>query len=77
MWVKRHRKDTYTAIESTNNITDDNIASLKSGVEEFKVLFRQGDTGIHLNEPDAEALAEGRETHETVTREVRSADKKK
>ena len=76
-WVKRHRKDTYTAIESTNNITDDNIASLKSGVEEFKVLFRQGDTGIHLNEPDAEALAEGRETHETVTREVRPADKKK
>jgi F-type H+-transporting ATPase subunit alpha len=76
-WVKRHRKDTYTAIESANNLTDDNIESLKSGVEEFKALFRQGDTGIHLNEPEAEALAEGRETHETVTREVRRSDEKK
>ena len=69
-WLKRHRKDTYIAIESTNNLTDDNIESLKSGLDEFKVLFKQGDTGVKLNEPDAEALAEGRETHETVTREV-------
>jgi len=69
-WLKRHRKDTYIAIESTNNLTDDNIESLKSGLDEFKVLFKQGETGIKLNEPDAEALAEGRETRETVTREV-------
>jgi F-type H+/Na+-transporting ATPase subunit alpha len=39
-------------------------------LDEFKELFKQGDTGIRLNEPDAEAMAEGRETHETVTREV-------
>ncbi|MCU7724619.1 F0F1 ATP synthase subunit alpha [Actinoplanes sp. KI2] len=73
-WIKRHRKDTYTAIESTNNLTDDNIESLKSGLDEFKELFKQGDTGIKLNEPDAEALAEGRETRETVTREVHHSD---
>jgi len=70
-WLKRHRSDTYTAIESSNDLNDEQIESLKSGVQEFKELFRQGDTGIKVNEPDAEALADGRETHETVTREVR------
>src|SRR3954447_22973238 len=38
-WIKRHRSDTYTAIESTNNLTDDQIESLRSGVAEFKDLF--------------------------------------
>jgi F-type H+-transporting ATPase subunit alpha len=69
-WLHRHRSDTLTAIETTGQLSDDNIESLKSGLDEFKVLFKQGETGIKLNEPDAEALAEGRETHETVTREV-------
>jgi F-type H+-transporting ATPase subunit alpha len=69
-WLKRHRSDTYTAIESTNQLSDDNVDSLKSGLDEFKELFKQGDTGIKLNETEAAALADGRETHETVTREV-------
>src|SRR5882724_7759658 len=74
-WIKRHRSDTYTAIESTGQLNDDNLESLKSGVDEFKQLFKSGDTGIRLNEPEAEAMEEGRETHETVTREVpRPAD---
>jgi F-type H+-transporting ATPase subunit alpha len=73
-WIKRHRKDTYTSIESTNNLTDDNIESLQSGLNEFKELFKQGDTGVRLNEPDAEALAEGSESRETVTREVNRSD---
>jgi len=71
VWLKRHRKDTYTAIESSNNLTDEQVATLESGVAEFKELFRRGDTGVKLNEPEAEAMAEGRETHEKVTREVR------
>jgi F-type H+-transporting ATPase subunit alpha len=70
-WLKRHRKDTYTAIESTNNLTDDQIESLRSGVAEFKDLFRQGDTGIHLHEEEAEPMDASTQTHETVTREVR------
>jgi F-type H+/Na+-transporting ATPase subunit alpha len=60
-----------TSIESTGQLTDDNVEKLQSGLNEFKELFKQGDTGIKLNEPDAEAMEEGRETHETVTREVR------
>jgi F-type H+-transporting ATPase subunit alpha len=70
-WLKRHRSDTYKAIESSFDLTDDQIESLQSGVNEFKELFRQGDTGIKVNEADAEALEEGRESREKVTREVR------
>ena len=69
-WLRRHRSDTYTAIDSTGLLSDDNTESLKSGLDEFKQLFKSGDTGIRLNEPAAEAMEEGRETHETVTREV-------
>jgi F-type H+/Na+-transporting ATPase subunit alpha len=71
-WLKRHRSDTYTAIESSGDLSDEQTESLQSGVNEFKTLFKQGDTGIKVNEADAEALEEGSETRETVTREVRS-----
>jgi F-type H+/Na+-transporting ATPase subunit alpha len=70
-WVKRHRSDTYTAIESSGLLSDDNVEGLKSGVDEFKELFKSGETGTRVNENPAEALEEGRETRETVTREVR------
>jgi F-type H+-transporting ATPase subunit alpha len=75
-WLKRHRKDTYTAIESTNNLNDDQLESLRSGLAEFKDLFRQGDTGIHLHEDEAEPMDAGAQTHETVTREVRRPPRK-
>ncbi|GID25578.1 F0F1 ATP synthase subunit alpha [Paractinoplanes brasiliensis] len=69
-WVKRHRSDTYTAIESTGLLSDDDIENLKSGVTEFKELFKRGETGAAVNEDPAEPLEEGRQTRETVTREV-------
>ena len=75
-WLRRHRSDVVTGIESTNNLTDDNIESLQSGVNEFKPQFLSGDTGLHLNEPPAEAMANGVESRETVTREVRRADER-
>ena len=70
-WFKRHRSEVLTSIESTGQLTDDNIESLQSGLNEFKDLFKRGETGVRLNEPEAEAMEEGRESHETVTREVR------
>jgi F-type H+-transporting ATPase subunit alpha len=70
-WVKRHRSDTYTAIESSGNVTDEQLESLESGVTEFKEAFRQGTSGTKVNEAPADAMEDGRETHETVTREVR------
>jgi len=75
-WLKRHRSDTYTAIESSGQLTDDQVESLQSGLNEFKELFKHGDTGIKLNEADAEALTDGLESRETVTREVRPSPEK-
>src|SRR4029450_6304371 len=70
-WLKRHRKDTHTAVQSSNDLTDEQMEGLKAGLAEFKDLFRQGDTGIHLHEEHAEPMDAGAQTHETVTREVR------
>jgi F-type H+-transporting ATPase subunit alpha len=72
-WVKRNRSDTFTAIESTGQLTDEQVEILQTGVNEFKTLFKQGETGSNVgNEAQAEPLAEGTESRETVTREVRS-----
>ncbi len=42
--IKRHLSDVYTSIESTNNLTDDNIASLETAVVEFKKSFQSSDS---------------------------------
>jgi F-type H+/Na+-transporting ATPase subunit alpha len=76
-WVKRNRSDTYTAIESSNDLNDEQLESLQSGVNEFKELFKQGQTGGGVNEAPAEPLAEGAQARETVTREVRSSSDEK
>jgi F-type H+-transporting ATPase subunit alpha len=71
-WVKRNRSDTFTAIESTGQLSDEQVETLQSGVDEFKTLFKQGETGSNVgNEAQAEPLAEGSQARETVTREVR------
>jgi F-type H+-transporting ATPase subunit alpha len=43
--IKRHLGEVYTSIESTNNLTDDNIASLESAVVEFKKSFQSHAAG--------------------------------
>ena len=66
------RMKTLATEAASGNVTDEQLESLESGVTEFKELFRQGTSGVKVNEAPAESLEEGRETHETVTREVRS-----
>jgi F-type H+-transporting ATPase subunit alpha len=72
-WVKRNRSDTFTAIENDGKLSDEQQETLKSGVTEFKQQFKQGAAAGGPNEAPAEALESGRETRETVTREVRSS----
>jgi F-type H+-transporting ATPase subunit alpha len=72
-WLHRHRSEVLTSIESTGQLSDDNIESLKSGLDEFKELFKRGETTGGPNEAPAQPLAEGTESRETVTREVRSS----
>jgi F-type H+-transporting ATPase subunit alpha len=75
-WVKRNRSDTFTAIESSGVLSDEQAESLQSGINEFKQQFKAGETGSGAgNEAAAEPLADGQQARETVTREVRpSAD---
>ena len=42
-------------------------------MDEFKAQFLAKDYDVHLNEAPADALGEGAESRETVTREVRPA----
>jgi F-type H+-transporting ATPase subunit alpha len=71
-WIKRNRSDVFTAIESTGRLSDEQVETLQGGVDEFKPLFKQGETGVGVgNEAQAEPLADGSESRETVTREVR------
>jgi F-type H+-transporting ATPase subunit alpha len=76
-WLRRHRSDLVTGIASTNELSDDAVAGLQSGVDEFKAQFLAGDHDIHLNETPAEPMGAGAESRETVTREVRHATDKK
>jgi F-type H+-transporting ATPase subunit alpha len=73
-WIKRNRSDAFTAIASTGQLGDDQIEALQSGVNEFKELFKRGETTGGPRDTPAEPLAEGTESRETVTREVRSSD---
>jgi F-type H+-transporting ATPase subunit alpha len=75
-WLRRHRSDVVTGIASTADLSDDALEGLQSGVNEFKAGFLAGDHDVHLNELPAEAMAEGTESRETVTREVRHAPDK-
>ncbi|GAA2507975.1 F0F1 ATP synthase subunit alpha [Winogradskya consettensis] len=72
-WVKRNRSETFTAIENDGKLSDEQQETLKSGVTEFKQQFKQGAAAGAPNEAPAAALESGRETRETVTREVRSS----
>ncbi|UQU66072.1 F0F1 ATP synthase subunit alpha [Couchioplanes caeruleus] len=72
-WIKRNRSDAFTAIASTGLLGDDQLEALQSGVNEFKELFKRGETTGAPRDTPAEPLAEGTESRETVTREVRSS----
>src|SRR5918997_3131352 len=65
-WVKQHRSDVYTAIESTNTLTDDNVEFLKSGVVEFTDQFETSEGG---------SIRPGHETHEAMDASERGQER--
>jgi F-type H+-transporting ATPase subunit alpha len=73
-WLRRNRSDAYTSLESTNELSDDATAGLESGVKEFKAQFQTGAAGGAPNEAPAQPLADGAQSRETVTREVRKTE---
>jgi F-type H+-transporting ATPase subunit alpha len=68
-FLRHSRKETLASI-ADNNWDDDIAGALDAAIAEFKQMFLAGEDGIRINEPQAEAMAEGVKGQETVTRVV-------
>jgi F-type H+/Na+-transporting ATPase subunit alpha len=68
--LRRHHKEIVDTIASTKNLDDDTIARLTEALKAFKQQFLGKDDSVRVNEAEAEALAQGTEGHEKVTRVV-------
>ncbi len=65
-FLRHSRKETLASI-ADNNWDDDIAGALDTAIAEFKQMFLAGEDGIRINEPQAEAMAEGVKGQETVT----------
>ncbi|HEX6498239.1 MAG TPA: F0F1 ATP synthase subunit alpha [Micromonosporaceae bacterium] len=69
-YLRHSHKELLTSIATTGQLTDDTIEGLTKAIETFKQMFLAEDRAVRINEPEAEPIDEGVETHETVTRVV-------
>ncbi|WP_067507801.1 F0F1 ATP synthase subunit alpha [Actinoplanes sp. TFC3] len=73
-WFKRNRSDAFATISAGGKLSDETVDLLQKAVQEFKQGFKAGDAGTGAGtEAAAEPLADGQQSRETVTREVRPA----
>jgi F-type H+-transporting ATPase subunit alpha len=70
-YLRHQHKDTLAAI-AAGTWDDDIIAALDKAVASFKDMFLAKDADLRINEAEAEALEEGAEARERVTRQVRA-----
>ena len=66
-FINRERKEIFTVIAETKELTDDTVSKLEKAVEDFKKQFRPS-VAPQVNEKEAEALDEV--DQETITRQV-------
>jgi F-type H+-transporting ATPase subunit alpha len=69
--LRRHRSELLTTIAETNDLDDDTVNALTEEITRFKQAFLASDDTVRVNEAPAAAMADGVESQETVTREVR------
>jgi F-type H+-transporting ATPase subunit alpha len=69
-YLRHSHSELLTTIADTGQLSDDTVESLTAAIEHFKKTFGGTDGQMRVNEPEAEAMAEGTEEHETVTRVV-------
>jgi F-type H+-transporting ATPase subunit alpha len=67
-YLRHKHKGVLEGIAETGNLGDDLVESLTNAVAQFKQMFLAEDTGVRPHDVPAEAMAEGEEAHETVTR---------
>ncbi|MGC9670231.1 F0F1 ATP synthase subunit alpha [Planosporangium sp. 12N6] len=70
-YLRRHRSELLTTIAETNILDDDTVNALTEEITTFKREFLASDDAVRVNEAPAEAMADGVESQETVTRQVR------
>ena len=66
-FINRERKEIFTVIAETKELTDDTVSKLEKAVEDFKKQFRPS-VAPQVNEKEAEALDDV--DQETITRQV-------
>jgi F-type H+-transporting ATPase subunit alpha len=69
--LRRHRSELVTTIAETNDLDDDTVNALTDEITKFKQAFLASDDTVRVNEAPASAMADGVESQETVTRQVR------
>jgi F-type H+-transporting ATPase subunit alpha len=69
--LRRHRAELMTTIAETNDLSDDTVNALTEEITKFKQAFLASDDTVRVNEAPASAMADGVESQETVTRQVR------
>jgi F-type H+-transporting ATPase subunit alpha len=69
--LRRHRSELVATIAETNDLDDDTVNALTDEITKFKQAFLASDDTVRVNEAPASAMADGVESQETVTRQVR------
>jgi F-type H+-transporting ATPase subunit alpha len=67
-YLRHSRKDLLTSIAESKDLSDDAVEALKEALATFKQMYLAKDDAIRVNEPAAEAMANGVEDTEKVTR---------
>ncbi|MGH3735801.1 MAG: F0F1 ATP synthase subunit alpha [Micromonosporaceae bacterium] len=75
-YLRHQHKGILDTIADTGKLDDDTIESLTGAITKFKQMFAEQNHGPHINEPDADAMAEGVEGKEKVKRYRRPPAKK-
>ncbi len=75
-YLRHQHKGILDGIAESGQLDDDGVESLTNAITTFKQMFAEQNHGVHVNEPDAEAMAEGVEGKEKVKRYRRPPAKK-
>jgi F-type H+-transporting ATPase subunit alpha len=67
-YLRHKHKGVLDGIAETGKLSDDLIESLTNAISQFKQMFLAEDTALRPHEAPAEAMPEGEEAHEKVTR---------
>jgi F-type H+/Na+-transporting ATPase subunit alpha len=67
-FLRHSRKDLLTSMAETKQVSDETVEQLKEAIAHFKQMYLAKDDAIRVNEPAAEAMANGVEDREKVSR---------